>query len=110
MIACAPPEQMHSRVPIPAQIPFGPQATWPCGSGGVRAAVASWPPREDFYCGCPLLAVIGRAVVIAEALSECGCPGCVADVVAVQWARPQGERGTIGRFAVGLLARTGRRP
>jgi len=56
------------------------------------------------------LAVIGRAAVIAEALSECGCPRCVADVAAAQLARPQGERGTIGRFAVGLLARTGRRP
>jgi hypothetical protein len=75
----------------------------------MRAQVASWPPGQDFYFGRPLLAVIGRAVIIAEALRERGYPPRSADAAAAQLARHQGEGGIIGRFAVGRLARTGQR-
>ena len=74
------------------------------------AQTVRWPAWAGFLYGRPLLAALGRAVVIAEELRECGYPRCVADVVAAQLARPQDRHGIIGRFAVGLLAGAGRRP
>jgi hypothetical protein len=97
-------------MPIHARIPSRPQATWPRGSGGMRARTASWPPRQDPYYGPPLYAAFGRTVVIAEALREPGHPCCVADVAAARLARPRGERSIIGRFTTNLLTRAERRP
>jgi hypothetical protein len=53
---------------------------------------------------------LGRAAVIAEGLRESGYPECTADVVTAELARPQGERGVIGRFAADQLERAGWRP
>jgi hypothetical protein len=56
------------------------------------------------------LAVIGRVVIIVQVLRECGHLRCIADVVAAQLARLQGEHDIIGSFAAGWLVGTGRWP
>jgi hypothetical protein len=53
---------------------------------------------------------LGRAAVIAEWLRESGFPFFTADVVTAELARPERERGIIGRFAGHQLERAGWRP
>ena len=72
--------------------------------------MASDLPGEQFdYCQ-PFEVDLGRAAVIAEGLRESGYPECTADVVTAELARPQDERGVIGRFAADQLERAGWRP
>jgi len=52
----------------------------------------------------------GRAADIAEWLRQNGQPGCTAEVVTAEQARPDSERTIIGRFASAHLYRTGWRP
>lgn len=66
--------------------------------------------RRDFDYGQPLELDIGRAALIGEALRECGFTGCTADVVIAELARPDHERGIIGRFAADQLAKAGWQP
>jgi hypothetical protein len=91
------------------QILSGRQTTWPRGSRGMRRHAESWPAGHDFYHCRPLLALIGRAVVIAEVLRECEYLRCIADVVTAQLVILRGEHGVSRRFGVGSLSRTGRR-
>jgi hypothetical protein len=84
-----------------AEFPAGRPTVWPCGDGGMRVSTHRWPPGQDFCCGRLPLVVIGRVVVIVQALRECGYLRCIADVVAAQLARLQGEHGIIGSFAAG---------
>ena len=67
-------------------------------------------PGEEFDFGQPFEVDLGRAAVIAEALRESGYPLCTADVVTAELARPQSQRGIIGRFAADQLERAGWRP
>jgi hypothetical protein len=73
-------------------------------------AKASRSPEAGFYDECPVLAGIGRAVVVVEMPRECGYPHRVIDVVAAPLARLQGERGLVARITVGLLAGIARPP
>jgi hypothetical protein len=66
--------------------------------------------EEDFDYGRPFEVDLGRAAVIAEGLRESGYPHCTADVVTAELARPERERGIIGRFAADQLQRAGWRP
>jgi hypothetical protein len=93
-----------------AEFPVGRLAAWPCGGGGVRASTHRWPPRQDFCCGRLPLVVMGRVVVIVEALPEREYLRCIADVVAARLARLQGEHGLTAGFAAGWLVGTGRWP
>ena len=68
------------------------------------------PLGEDFDYGQPFEVDIGRAAVIAEALREYGYPQCTADVVTAELARPERERGMVGRFAADALEQAGWRP
>ena len=65
---------------------------------------------EEFDYGQPFEVDIGRAAVIAEALRETGYPRCTADVVTAELARPERERGMVGRFAADALEKAGWRP
>jgi hypothetical protein len=65
---------------------------------------------EEFDYGQPFEVDIGRAAVIAEALRESGYPRCTADVVTAELARPERERGMVGRFAADALEKAGWRP
>ena len=65
---------------------------------------------EDFDYGQPFEIDIGRAAVIAEALREYGDPHCTADVVTAELARPEHERGMVGRFAADALQKARWRP
>ena len=66
---------------------------------------------DEFDYGQPFEVDIGRAAVIAEALPrEYGYPRCTADVVAAELARPERERGMVGRFAADALEKAGWRP
>ena len=67
-------------------------------------------PEEDFDYNQPFEIDIGRAAVIAEALREYGAPHCTADVVTAELAKPESERGMIGRFAADALEKAGWRP
>ena len=67
-------------------------------------------PGEDFDYGQPFEVDIGRAAVIAEALREYGYARCTADVVTAELARPERERGMVGRFAADALEKAGWRP
>jgi hypothetical protein len=67
-------------------------------------------PGEEFDYRQPFEVDLGRAAVIAEGLRESGYPECTADVVTAELARPQGERGVIGRFAADQLEKAGWRP
>jgi hypothetical protein len=66
--------------------------------------------ERTFDFGRPFLVDIGRAAVIADWLRETGYPGCTADVVTAELARPGRERSAIGRLAAGLLETAGWRP
>ena len=68
------------------------------------------PEGEDFDYGQPFEVDMGRAAVIAEALREYGYPHCTADVVTAELARPECERGMVGRFAADALEQAGWRP
>jgi hypothetical protein len=67
-------------------------------------------PEEDFDYSQPFEVDIGRAAVIAEALREYGSPRCTADVVTAELAKPESERGMVGRFAADALQKAGWRP
>lgn len=67
-------------------------------------------PEEDFDYSQPFEVDIGRAAVIAEALREFGSPYCTANVVTAELAKPENERGMIGRFAADALQKAGWRP
>ena len=67
-------------------------------------------PKEDFDYSEPFEVDIGRAAVIAEALREHGYPQCTADVVTAELARPERERGIVGRFAADALQKARWRP
>jgi hypothetical protein len=68
------------------------------------------PGEETFDYRQPFEVDIGRAALIAEALRESGFPRCTADVVTAELAKPEHQRGTIGRFAASQLKRAGWRP
>jgi hypothetical protein len=72
--------------------------------------MASDLPAEQFDYRQPFEVDLGRAAVIAEGLRESGYPECTADVVTAELARPQDQRGVIGRFAAGQLEKAGWRP
>jgi hypothetical protein len=72
--------------------------------------MASDLPAEQFDYRQPFEVDLGRAAVIAEGLRESGYPECTADVVTAELARPQDQRGVIGRFAADQLERAGWRP
>ena len=80
------------------------------------AASAAWHAKagdssgEEFGFSQPFEVDLGRAALIAEALRESGYPLCTADVVTAELARPEHERGVIGRFAADQLERAGWRP
>ncbi len=65
---------------------------------------------EEFDYSQPFVVDIGRAAVIAEALREFGYAQCTADAVTAELARPERERGMIGRFAADALERARWRP
>ena len=67
-------------------------------------------PAEEFDYRGPFEVDLGRAAVIAEGLRESGYPECTADVVIAELARPDNQRGVIGRFAADQLERAGWRP
>jgi hypothetical protein len=75
-----------------------------------RHAAASDVTADEFDFGQPFEVDLGRAAVIAEGLRESGFPFCTADVVTAELARPEGERGIVGRFAADQLERAGWRP
>jgi hypothetical protein len=58
----------------------------------------------------PFRVDVGRAADIAEWLRHNGHPGCTAEVVTAELARPDSERTIIGRFASAQLYQTGWRP
>lgn len=97
-------------MPTHGRISSRPRATWPHGSGDMRARTPSWPTGQDLYYGRPLYVVIGRTAIVARARREYGPPCCVADVASAQLARPRGERGIVGHFAANWLFKAGRRP
>lgn len=70
---------------------------WPAGPG----------QEGEFDFSRPFLVDVGRAAVIAEYLRESGYSRCTADVVMAELARPERERGAIGRFAAEQLERAG---
>jgi hypothetical protein len=67
-------------------------------------------PAGDFDYSQPFEGDIGRAAVIAEAPREHGYPQCTADIVTAELARPESERGIVGRFAANALEKAGWRP
>jgi hypothetical protein len=67
-------------------------------------------PAGDFDYSEPFEVDICRAAVIAEALREHGYPHCTADIVTAELARPERERGMVGRFAADALEKAGWRP
>jgi hypothetical protein len=68
------------------------------------------PRAEEFDYSQPFEVDIGRAAVIAEALREYGYARCTADAVTAELARPERERGMVGRFAADALEKAGWRP
>jgi len=78
--------------------------------GFTRPFLAGSAEDGEFDFSRPFLVDIGRAAVIAEWLRESGYPRCTADVVIAELARPERERGAIGRFGASQLARAGWRP
>ncbi len=68
------------------------------------------PWEEVFDYGQPFEVEIGRAAVIAGALREYGYASCTVGAVTAELAKPESERGMIGRFAADALERAGWRP
>jgi hypothetical protein len=62
---------------------------------------------EPFDYSQPSGIDLGRAAVIAEHLRLSGYPGCFADEVTAELARPEPERSTIGRVAAEILSSAG---
>jgi hypothetical protein len=94
----------HARAPY-VFVPALPPAT-----AGRHAKPGELPGEEAFDYRQPFEVDLGRAAVIAEVLRECGYRDCTAAVVTAELARPEHERGIIGRFAAGALERYGWRP
>jgi hypothetical protein len=91
-----------------AGAPYG-AAPPPTASAGKHGEPGGLPGEEvDFRQ--PFDVDLGRAVVIAAALRECGYPDCTAEAVTAELARAGGERDIIGRFAADALTRYGWRP
>jgi hypothetical protein len=65
---------------------------------------------EEFDYGQPIKIDLGRAAAIAKELRQRGYPGCFADEVYAELAKPECERGIIGRVAAELLGSAGWRP
>jgi hypothetical protein len=93
-------------MPMSAKFLAGPLGAWSCGGEDMRVSTHRWTSGHAFCYGRLPLAVIG----LVEALREWGCLCCIADVVAAQLARLQGEHDIVGSFAAGWLVGTGRGP
>jgi hypothetical protein len=63
--------------------------------------------RGEFDHRQPFAIDIGRAAQVAEELRKRGYPGCFADEVTADLAKPERERSVIGRDAAELLRSAG---
>ena len=68
------------------------------------------PGETEFDYFQPFTVDIGQAAVIANWLRENGHPGCTAEVVTNELARPDRDRTIIGRFASAHLYQVRWRP